>query len=135
VSATVFAQSYFHGTRADLAIGDRIEVGHVSHFAQAKVLSWVYFTATLDAAIWGAELARGAGRERIYVVEPTGGFEDDPNVTDKRFPGNPTKSYRSQSALRILAEVTAWQGHPPEQVAQMREGLARLPSDGSAIID
>ena len=134
-AATTFAQSYFHGTRADLAPGDRIEVGHLSNFADSKSLSWVYFTATLDAAIWGAELARGAGRARIYVVEPTGAVQDDPNLTDKRFPGNPTRSFRSQAALRILAEVTGWQGHAPEQVAQMRQGLARLPSDGSAILD
>ena len=134
-AATVFAQSYFHGTRAALSPGDCIKVGHLSNFAEGKTLSWVYFAATLDAAIWGAELAQGDGRGRIYVVEPTGQVEDDPNLTDKRFPGNPTQSFRSQAALRILAEVTQWQGHPPEQVVQMRQGLARAPSDGSAIID
>lgn len=133
-TATTFAQSYFHGTNADLAPGDRIETGHVSNFAE-RVLSWVYFSATLDAAIWGAELARGEGCGRIYVVEPTGPFEDDPNLTDKKFAGNPTMSYRSQAPLRVLAEVTNWQGHAPEQVAQMREVVARLPPDGSTIID
>ncbi len=133
-AATTFTQSYFHGTSADLAPGDRIQTGHVSNFAE-RVLSWVYFSATLDAAIWGAELARGEGPGRIYVVEPAGPFEDDPNLTDKKFPGNPTMSFRSQSPLRVLAEVTNWQGHAPEQVAQMREGLARLPPDGSAILD
>ena len=134
-TATVFVQSFFHGSRVALSPGDRIKVGYLSNFADAKTLSWVYFSATLDAAIWGAELARGDGPARIYVVEPTGAIEDDPNLTDKRFPGNPTRSYRSRADLRILAEVNGWQGHLPEQVAQMRQGLARLPSDGSAIID
>ena len=95
----------------------------------------MYFAATLDAAIWGAELAAGGGQERIYVVEPTGPIEDDPNLTDKKFPGNPTLSYRSREPLRVIAEVTKWQGHPPERLQQMKDGLARLPSDGSNIID
>ena len=134
-TASAFAQSYFHGTRAALSPGDRIKVGYLSNFAEAKTLSWVYFTATLDAAIWGAELARGDGPARLFVVEPTGPVEDDPNLTDKKFPGNPTQSFRSRHDLRILAEVTGWQGHPPEQVAQMLQNLARFPADGSAIID
>lgn len=133
--ATKFERSYFHGTRADLGPGDRIEVGHLSNFAEDRALSWVYFAATLDAAIWGAELAAGPGPGRIFVVEPTGPIEDDPNLTDKRFPGNPTLSYRSRDPLRILAEVTGWQCHPSEQVAQMKEALARLPPAGAAIID
>lgn len=134
-AATPFARSYFHGTRADLTPGDRVAVGHVSNFTDAKALSWVYFTATLDAAIWGAELAKGTGPMRIYVVEPTGPVEDDPNLTDKRFPGNPTQSFRSRDPLRVLAEVTVWQGHPPDQLAQMRAGLAVLGPSGSDIID
>ena len=134
-SASMFAQSFFHGTRADLKPGDLIVVGHLSNFTEAKRLSWVYFAGTLDAAIWGAELAAGNGQERIYVVEPTGPIVDDPNLTDKKFPGNPTLSYRSRDPLRVIAEVTKWQGHSPERLQQMKDGLAYLKSDGSDISD
>lgn len=134
-SASMFAQSFFHGTRADLAPGSLIVVGHPSNFAEGRRLSWVYFASTLDAAIWGAELAAGSGRERIYVVEPTGPIEDDPNLTDRKFPGNPTLSYRSREPLRVVAEVTRWQGHPPERLQQMKAGVARLTSGGGEIID
>jgi hypothetical protein len=135
LSATMFSQSFFHGTRADLQPGDLIAVGYASNFTPEKPLSWVYFAATLDAAIWGAELAAGGAGERIYVVEPTGPIVDDPNVTDKKFPGNPTLSYRSREPLRVIAEVTKWQGHPPERLQQMKDRVARLTSDGSNIID
>jgi hypothetical protein len=135
VSASMFSQSFFHGTRADLKPGDLIVVGYQSNFTEAKALSWVYFAGTLDAAIWGAELAVGGGQERIYVVEPTGPIVDDPNLTDKRFPGNPTLSYRSRDPLRVIAEVTKWQGHPPERLQQMKDGVARSKSDDSNIID
>jgi Rifampin ADP-ribosyl transferase len=91
-----FSQTFFHGTKADLKIGDLIEIGLSSNFGQKKKAKFIYLTATLDAAIWGAELALGEGRERIYLVEPTGPIEDDPNLTDKRFPGNPTMSFRSK---------------------------------------
>ncbi|MBI1418992.1 MAG: NAD(+)--rifampin ADP-ribosyltransferase [Limimaricola sp.] len=134
-AATQFTRQYFHGTRADLAPGDEIVVGHRSNFTEAGPLSWVYFTATLDAAIWGAELAAGPGAERIYLVEPTGPIEDDPNVTDKKFPGNPTQSYRSRAPLRVVAEVTRWIGHPPDRLRQMRESVARLTAEGGNIID
>ncbi|WP_370677087.1 NAD(+)--rifampin ADP-ribosyltransferase [Pleomorphomonas sp. PLEO] len=135
-SASVFAQSFFHGTRANLRPGDHIVVGHSSNFGTPQPLSWVYFSGTLDAAIWGAELAAGLEPERIYVVEPTGPIFDDPNLTDKKFPGNPTLSYRSRDPLRIIAEVTKWQSHSPEQVRQMKEGLARLAREGGQpIID
>jgi rifampin ADP-ribosylating transferase len=133
--ASVFSRSFFHGTKADLKPGDLIAVGHQSNFTEAKPLSWVYFAGTLDAAIWGAELAAGSGQERIYVVEPTGPIMDDPNLTDKKFPGNPTLSYRSRDPLRVIAEVTRWQGHSPEQVQQMKDGLARLKAEGADIID
>ena len=103
-AASVFARSFFHGTRADLRPGDLIVVGYQSNFTADTALSWVYFAGTLDAAIWGAELATGDGLERIYVVEPTGPIMDDPNLTDKKFPGNPTLSYRSREPLRIVAE-------------------------------
>lgn len=133
--ASMFAQSFFHGTKADLKPGELIVVGHQSNFVEAQKLSWVYFSGTLDAAIWGAELAAGEGRGRIYVVEPTGPAEDDPNLTDKKFPGNPTLSYRSRDPLRVLGEVTMWHGHPPERLQQMRDGLARLKTEGADIID
>jgi hypothetical protein len=133
-TASVFSRSFFHGTRADLKAGDVIAVGRASNFADGKSLSWVYFTSTLDAAIWGAELAVGDGQERIYVVEPTGPIEDDPNVTDKTFPGNPTLSYRSRDPLRVIGEVTGWQGHTGEQRQQMKDALARLKAEGADII-
>ncbi|MBS1165662.1 MAG: arr [Proteobacteria bacterium] len=125
-SASMFAQSFFHGTRASLKPGDLITVGHQSNFTDVKPLSWVYFSATLDAAIWGAELAAGSGPGRIYVVEPTGPIADDPNLTDQKFPGNSTLSYRSRDPLRVIAEVIHWQGHSPERVHDMKEGLTRL---------
>lgn len=131
----MFSQSFFHGTKTDLKPGELISVGHPSNFSEAGQLSWVYFTATLDAAVWGAELAAGSGRERIYVVEPTGPIEDDPNLTDKRFPGNPTLSYRSRAALRVIAEVTSWLGHSSERLQEMRDGLARLRAESTEIID
>jgi hypothetical protein len=134
-AASMFSQSFFHGTRADLNPGDLIVVGHQSNFTDAKPLSWVYFAGTLDAAIWGAELAAGSGRERLYVVEPTGPIVDDPNLTDKKFPGNPTLSYRSRDPLRVIAEVTKWQGHPPERLQQMKENVARLKARGADILD
>jgi Rifampin ADP-ribosyl transferase len=124
-AATMFSQSFFHGTRADLKAGDLILIGHQSNFTDVKPLSWVYLAATLDAAIWGAELAVGSGRERIYVVEPCGPITDDPNLTDKKFPGNPTLSYRSRDPLRVVAEVKMWQGHSPERLRQMKDNVAR----------
>ena len=133
-AATTFAVTYFHGTRADLSPGDAIAVGHPSNFGTGAPLSWVYFTATLDAAIWGAELAAGEGAERIYLVEPTGDIEDDPNVTDRRFPGNPTRSYRSRAPLRILGEAVGWAGHGPEELAARWAALRRLRERGKDVI-
>ena len=135
VTASMFSQSFFHGTSANLKPGDLIAVGYQSNFLEGQSLSWVYFAATLDAAIWGAELAIGGDPGRIYVVEPTGPIEDDPNLTDKKFPGNPTLSYRSREPLRVIAEVTRWQGHSPEQLQQMKDGLPRLKAEGAEIID
>ena len=128
-------QVLYHGTKADLAVGDVLEAGFESNFLDGAPLSWIYFSATLDAATWGAELARGAGRGRIYIVAPTGEFEDDPNLTDKKFPGNKTASYRSRHALRVVGEVEEWKGHLPEQVAQMRAFLASAKERGLTIID
>ena len=126
---------FYHGTRADLQPGDLLIPGHASNF-QAQALSWIYFSGTLDAAIWGCELARGEGPERIYLVEPTGPFEDDPNLTDKKFTGNPTQSYRSREPLRILGEVDEWEGHSPERLREMKDFLARLAVEGDMrIID
>lgn len=126
---------FYHGTRADLKAGDLLSAGFNSNYADRK-LSWIYFSATLEAATWGAELAKGKGRERIYIVEPTGAFEDDPNLTDKKFPGNPTQSYRSRDPLRVIGEVAEWTGHTPEQLRAMKDGLARLEAEGrNHIID
>lgn len=125
-----FAQTYFHGTRADLKVGDLIEPGFNSNYGKRKNAKFIFLTATLDAAIWGAELAAGSGRERIYLVEATGEIEDDPDVTDKRFPGNPTRSYRSTKPFRVVGEVTVWQGHPVEQVNAMKQHLDQLKERG-----
>jgi hypothetical protein len=129
-NATPFSQTFFHGTKADLKIGDLIEVGFNSNFGQRKRANYIFLTATLDAAIWGAELSIGDGRERIYLVEPTGAIEDDPDLTDRKFPGNPTKSYRSLHPFRIVGEVTIWKGHPFEQVEAMKNGLEKLKEQG-----
>jgi hypothetical protein len=126
---------FYHGTRADLKPGDLIAAGYGSNYGTRKQASWVYLTGTLDAAIWGAELAAGDGRERIYLVEPTGPIVDDPNLTDKKFPGNPTQSYRSREPLRVTGEVTEWQGHPPERLKQMKDHLERLKAQGIEAID
>jgi rifampin ADP-ribosylating transferase len=126
---------FYHGTRADLAPGDLLAPGFTSNFADRK-LSWIYFSGTLDAAVWGCELAKGEGRERIYIVEPTGAFEDDPNLTDKKFPGNVTQSYRSREPLRIVGEVERWEPHSPERLREMKDALARMEAEGGAeIID
>jgi len=133
---TVFSRgSFFHGTRADLKMGDLIVTGKKKNYNDDRKSEYVYFAGTLDAAIWGAELAEGEGKERIYVVEPTGDFEDDPNVTDKKFPGNPTKSYRSKLPLKIVAEVIKWEGHSPEILNNMLENLKKLSEQGIKAID
>lgn len=126
---------FYHGTRADLRPGDLIGPGYASNYGQQKPAAWAYFTGTPDAAIWGAELAAGEGRERIYIVEPTGAFVDDPNLTDAKFPGNPTASYRSQHPLRVTGEVEQWQGHSPEQLKHMKDHLERLKAQGIEAID
>jgi rifampin ADP-ribosyltransferase len=131
---TPFAQTFFHGTKADLQLGDLIEPGRNSNYGERKNAKYIYLTATLDAAIWGAELAVGE-RERIYLVEPTGPIEDDPNLTDKKFPGNPTKSYRSAHPCKVVGEITSWQGHAPEQVSAMKEGVAKAKQQGIEAIE
>jgi rifampin ADP-ribosylating transferase len=122
--------TYYHGTKAELEVGDLIEPGYASNYGHRKQANFVYLAATLEAAIWGAELAVGAARGRIYIVEPTGPIEDDPNLTNKRFPGNPTKSYRSRSPFRVIGEITEWQGHSAEQLREMRDHLEKLKQRG-----
>ncbi|WP_066799608.1 NAD(+)--rifampin ADP-ribosyltransferase [Sphingomonas soli] len=131
---TVFRQSFLHGTRADLSPGDLLVTGRASNYREERPLNWVYFTATLDTAAWGAELAVGDGAPRIYLVEPTGDAFDDPNVTDKRFPGNPTLSYRTQQPVRVLGEVVGWTGHDAAVIDQRRSDLARLRAEGQDVI-
>lgn len=126
---------YLHGTKADLAVGDLLVAGRESNFEEGRVMNFVYFTETLDAAVWGAELAAGEGRERIYLVAPTGPFEDDPNLTDKKFPGNPTHSFRSAEPLRVVGELVDWTGHSTEKLEAMRRGLAELKRQGAAQIE
>jgi hypothetical protein len=129
-SPTPLTQTYFHGTKADLNPGDMIEVGVNSNYGQQKQAKYIYLTSTLDAAIWGAELALGEGSERIYLVEPTGEIEDDPNLTNQRFPGNPSKSYRSKHPFKIVGEVSFWQGHSKEQIQSMKDTLEKLNEKG-----
>jgi len=127
---------FYHGTKAVLRPGDLMEPGRPANFGErGRTANYVYMTGTLDAATWGAELALGEGRGRIYTVEPTGPIEDDPNLTDKRYPGNPTKSYRSREPLRVTGEVTSWRGHSPEELKAMKDGLERLKSQGADVID
>jgi Rifampin ADP-ribosyl transferase len=128
-------RQFYHSTRADLEPGDLIAAGYSSNYGARKEASWVYLTGTLDAAIWGAELATGDGRERIYIVEPTGPTVDDPNLTDKKFPGNPTQCYRSREPLRVTGEVTEWQGHSPERLKEMKDHLEGLKAQGIEAID
>lgn len=127
--------TYYHGTKADLKTGDLIEVGFVSNYGTKRKSKYIYLSETLDAATWGAELAFGEGKERIYIVEPTGAIEDDPNVTDKKFPGNPTKSYRSQHPFKVVGEVRDWQGHSPEQLKIMKDHLEKLKEQGIEAIE
>ena len=117
---------FYHGTKADLKSGHLLDPGYSSNYGERRKANYVYLTATLDAATWGAELAVGEGPGRICRVEPTGLLEDDPNLTDKRFPGNPTRSYRTQQPLRIIGEVLDWEGHSPEVLQGMRDHLEEL---------
>lgn len=130
---------FFHGTRSTLEVGDELVAGHGSNFQEGRVSNNIYFTTLVDTAAWGAELATAlagsAERGRIYVVEPLGPFEDDPNVTDKRFPGNPTESYRTRHPLRVTGEVDDWQGHDPEVLEQMLDNLAQLRERGLDVIE
>lgn len=124
--AALDAGPFYHGTKADLKLGNLLEPGYSSNYGERQKANYVYLTATLDAAVWGAELAEGDGPGRIYLVEPTGAFENDPNLTDKKFPGNPTRSYRTRQPLRVLGEVLEWEGHSPEVLQKMLDHLDAL---------
>ena len=126
---------FYHGTKADLKVGDWIKPGYNSNYGTRKRAGYVYLTATLEAATWGAELAVGEGRGRIYIVEPTGSMSDDPNLTDRKYPGNPTKSYRSRDPLRVTGEITDWTGHSAEQLKAMRDHLEELKRLGIEAIE
>jgi hypothetical protein len=127
---------FYHGTKADLRAGDLIAPGYGANFGKLdRTTNYVYFSGTLDAATWGAELARGDRRGRIYLVEPTGEIENDPNLTDKKFPGNPTKSYRSREPLRVVGEIADWRGHSPEQLNVMKDRVERARAQGIEPID
>ena len=126
---------FYHGTKADLKPGEVLEPGYSSNYGERRRANHIYLTATLDAATWGAELGVGEGPGRIYRVEPTGPFEDDPNLTDKKFPGNPTRSYRTQAPLRVVGEILDWQPHSPEVLQSMRDHLEELKRLGIEAID
>ena len=129
------SESFYHGTKANLKPGDLIEPGFNSNYGKNKKASYIYLTATLNAAAWGAELAMGEGPCRIYIVEPTGPIEDDPNLTDKKFTGNPTKSFRSRNPLRVIGELTEWQGHSTEELKAMKDHLEKMKQLGVEAID
>jgi hypothetical protein len=129
------SQLFYHGTKANLKTGDLIKPGYNTNYNNTKKAAYVYLTATLDAAVWGAELALGEEPGRIYIVEPTDSFEDDPNLTDKKFPGNPTKSYRSRDPLRVIGELKEWQGHAPQQLKTMKDNLEQFKKLSVEIIE
>ena len=120
---------FYHGTKADLQVGDLLTAGNKSNYKSELTMNHIYFTALANGAGLAAALAKGDGRERVYIVEPTGSFENDPNVTDKKFPGNPTRSYRTQAPLKIIGEVMDWVRQTPEQLQQWREKLANVKGD------
>lgn len=123
------SQTFYHGTKVNLKTGDLFEIGFESNYGTKKKAKYIYLTGTLEAAIWGAELALGEGPERIYIVE------DDPNLTDKKFPGNPTKSYRSLHPFKVIDELKDWQGHSPGQPKAMKDHLEQLKRQGIEAIE
>lgn len=126
---------FYHGTKANLKQGDLLKAGYCSNYGKQQKANFVYFSATMDAAIWGAELALGDMPERIYCVQPTGTFENDPNLTDKKFPGNPTRSYRSKQPLRVIGEVEKWKGHSQDVIQEMKRNLEELKKQGIEAIN
>lgn len=130
---------FYHGTKSSLDVGAQLVPGYGSHFAEGRALNHLYFSALVETAAWGAELASALTgsetRGHIYRVEPTGPFEDDPNVTNKRFPGNPTRSYRTRHPLRVVAELESWEGHDPATLRAMLDHLAQLREQGLDVIE
>lgn len=130
---------FYHGTRTGFGEGELVVPGHLSNYHQGRTSNHVYFAAMLEPAVWGAELANAlAGskeRGHVYLVEPMGPFEDDPNVTNKRFPGNVTQSYRTRHPLRVVEELHTWHGHSPKAIQQMVDGITRLREQGLDIIE
>jgi hypothetical protein len=116
---------FFHGTKADLRVGDMLTAGFTSNYREGLVMNHIYFTALAKGAGLAAEIARGTGRPRVYVVEPMGEFENDPNVTDKKFPGNPTRSYRSRHPLKIVGEIETWERFDASFVLELRRKLSQ----------
>lgn len=133
------AGPFYHGTKSALVAGTELVPGYGSNFHAGRVSNNIYFSTLVETAAWGAQLATALGgsgeRGHIYVVEPMGPFEDDPNVTNKRFPGNPTRSYRTRHALRVVAELERWQGHAPDVVKGMLDHLAQLREQGLDVIE
>ncbi|MBM7242692.1 NAD(+)--rifampin ADP-ribosyltransferase [Rhodococcus fascians] len=126
--------AYFHGTKADLKAGDYLSPGYRSNYHPEHISNYIYMTRVLDGAVLAAEMAVGEGPPRVYIVQPTGSVEDDPNVTDKKFPGNPTHCYRNAEPVRIVEETSEWVGHSPEYLSRFREGLEKLRQTGTAIL-
>lgn len=126
--------AYFHGTKATLRVGDYLVPGQPSNYKQGHVSNHVYMTRVLDGAVLAAEMAVGPGRGHVYIVEPRGTVEDDPNVTDKKFPGNPTHSYRTRQPVKIVGEITDWVGHSPEYLQKFRAGLDELRRKGLNVL-
>jgi len=126
--------AYFHGTKANLRVGDFLVPGYPSNYRAGHTSNHVYMTKVLDGAVLAAEMALGQGRGHVYIVEPQGAVEDDPNVTDKKFPGNPTHSYRSREPVKIVGEITDWVGHSAGYLQTFRAGLDDLRRKGLAVL-
>lgn len=129
-----FVQSYFHGTKRNLKVGDLIVPGHDANYGERRS-KFVYASSNLNVAIWAAELAMGEGLSRIFVVESVGAIENDPNLTDKKFPGNPTNSFRAKEGFKVVAEVKDWLGHPIEEIKAAREKVDLALKNGAPIIE
>ncbi|KAF1003434.1 MAG: hypothetical protein GAK28_04720 [Luteibacter sp.] len=129
-NCAALAGPFYHGTRAELSVGDLLTAGFRSNYDDRVVMNHIYFTSLSKGAGLAAEMARGDGRPRVYVVVPTGAFEDDPNVTNQKFKGNPTRSYRSVYSLEIVGELESWEPYDPEFIRQLRrrveEGLGEI---------
>ncbi len=126
---------FYHGTKAELRVGDKLSPGRPSNHGEGEKANYVYFSSTLEASVWAAELAAGDGKARVYIVEPAGEMEDDPNLTDKKFPGNLTRSYRSEEPLHVVGEAAGWVGHTPKELRVMRENVQRMKRMGVEAIN